>query len=631
MKQQTQPNWSGFVVKGHLFNEFENLFIGKVVLVQNDYNELGQLMLKKLHMANDTSYVQDIDYLYDIRGWLKSINNMTDTTYRKLYAQSMNYYANGNISTMNWKNTSLRADSWVIPTNKQSYGFTYDGLNRLTTASYSETDPLGAAVAAKSGFFDENPTYDLNGNMGTLARQGNTLISGFNKGLIDNLGYTYLPNSNQIASITDTGVGAAHNNELKPTTGTFAYDANGNTTYAPHKQATLAYNYLNLPNSIAINGQGTINYTYDAAGNKLVKTFGTTTSYYQGNVLKIGDKPIVLTGEGRAVNETTGWNYEYDLKDHLGNTRISFGIDTTRAVPLQTIDYYPFGLEMANNHLNLADATKFRYAGKEIQDEGGLNWIDFSARLYDQVVPHFLTPDPLAEKIPDYTPYNYVRDNPINKIDPTGKWDVTVHLYNNRAVHGYGVAIVTDRFKNEIYRFNVRAEGTGGRNWKNDHADTPLGVYDIPNKNMWKSSKSDERQSYGPNDRLLMNEESGDIITSGRTEIRIHGGQQEIFNKTTGKWEPKDNPELEKTWGCLRAADSDMDNFKNATDELMSNDPLEYAGKVTVLGDLKQKKSWKGVPYRSDQTNTTYHAPGEDASDKEKQDWNTLVNSILNR
>jgi len=90
MKQQTQPNWSGFVVKGHLFNEFENLFIGKVVLVQNDYNELGQLMLKKLHMAKDTSYVQDIDYLYDVRGWLKSINNFEDTTFRKLYAQNLN-------------------------------------------------------------------------------------------------------------------------------------------------------------------------------------------------------------------------------------------------------------------------------------------------------------------------------------------------------------------------------------------------------------------------------------------------------------------------------------------------------------------------------------------------------------
>ena len=217
-----------------------------------------------------------------------------------------------------------------------------------------------------------------------------------------------------------------------------------------------------------------------------------------------------------------------------------------------------------------------------------------------------------------------MRNNPILRIDPTGRWDVTVHLYNDRKVHGYGVAIVTDRKSDEVYRFNVRAEGTAGRNRMKDYADTPLGIYDIPNKNMWKTDGS--RRSYGPNARLIMNEESGEIIKSGRDLIRIHGGQQEIYNEITKTWETVDKPTLVKTGGCLRALDADMAKFKSITDNLMSNDSEEFGGKVTIKGNLKQKTTWKGVPYKE---NTTYHAPGENASDEEKQNWNSWVNSIL--
>ncbi len=261
-----------------------------------------------------------------------------------------------------------------------------------------------------------------------------------------------------------------------------------------------------------------------------------------------------------------------------------------------------------------------------------VSWYDYGARMYDPVLGRFHTLDPDAESYFENSLYSYVRNNPILRIDPTGKWDVTVHLYNDRAVHGYGVAIVTDRKGNEIYRFNVRGEGVGGRNRMSTGADTPLGVYDIPNKNMWwKKNTISDRQSYGPNHRLLMSGESGEITKSSRKYIRIHGGRQEVYNETTKTWEAVDNPELIKTEGCLRAYDSDMNEFKNIIDNLMANDSEEFGGKVTIKGDLKQKKTWKGVPYKSGVNKSTYYAPGEDASEEEKQNWNNLVNSILNQ
>src|SRR5690554_5693901 len=44
----------------------------------------------------------------------------------------------------------------------------------------------------------------------------------------------------------------------------------------------------------------------------------------------------------------------------------------------------------------------------------------YGARYYDPRISIFISVDPLAEKYPNYTPYHYVHQNPINMIDPTG-------------------------------------------------------------------------------------------------------------------------------------------------------------------------------------------------------------------
>ncbi|MBK7653091.1 MAG: hypothetical protein IPJ20_23460, partial [Flammeovirgaceae bacterium] len=50
------------------------------LLVQYEYNELGQLVDKKLHNTGGTAFLQSIDYRYTIRGWLRSINGAQLTT-----------------------------------------------------------------------------------------------------------------------------------------------------------------------------------------------------------------------------------------------------------------------------------------------------------------------------------------------------------------------------------------------------------------------------------------------------------------------------------------------------------------------------------------------------------------------
>ncbi len=398
---------------------------GNVVLAQNDYNELGQLMLKKLHSAGETSFVQDIDYLYDVRGWLSNINNLADASRRKLYAEQLNYFGNGNIQDMSWKNTLLDAQNAVVQTNTQKYGFTYDGLNRITAAAYSELNASNATVNA--GNFSESYGYDANGNLATLSRQGNKVSRETTPvyGTIDNLTYNYLnsSNSNQLSSVSDAIAAGAVSHELQfiPTTGTYTYDNNGNATYVPQRSVTVAYNYLNLPSSVTVGSLGNISYFYDASGTKLKKTVGTVNSYYQGSVLKIDGTPIVLTGEGRAIfNTSNQWSYEYDLKDHLGNTRVSFSAENAAAQPLQYKDYYPFGLEMARWYTTVGTPTKYLYNGKELQDEFGLGWYDYGARFYDPTIGRWHSVDPLAEKYRRWSPYTYCVDNPMRFTDPDG-------------------------------------------------------------------------------------------------------------------------------------------------------------------------------------------------------------------
>ena len=68
----------------------------------------------------------------------------------------------------------------------------------------------------------------------------------------------------------------------------------------------------------------------------------------------------------------------------------------------------------------IAGTYKYKYNGKELQDELGLNMYDYGARNYDPALGRWINIDPLAEISSRWSPYNYTYNNPMYFVDPDG-------------------------------------------------------------------------------------------------------------------------------------------------------------------------------------------------------------------
>ena len=102
------------------------------------------------------------------------------------------------------------------------------------------------------------------------------------------------------------------------------------------------------------------------------------------------------------------------------------------STPKKCSDYYPFGLAMPGRSSNSANPNDtYKFTGYEKDDEGGLDLYHANARGYDPVLGRFMRIDPLHMERPGLSTYNYVQNNPLNRVDPTGLLDVYYDEYGN--------------------------------------------------------------------------------------------------------------------------------------------------------------------------------------------------------
>ncbi|OXA74164.1 type IV secretion protein Rhs, partial [Flavobacterium branchiophilum NBRC 15030 = ATCC 35035] len=112
------------------------------LLANNSYDELGQLTAKKVGGAATGTGLQNVNYSYNIRGWLTGINDINSLSKvgdpMDLFSFRINYQKpvsatplfNGNISETFWRTSS---DNVL-----RKYSYSYDHLNRLLEAVYEK-------------------------------------------------------------------------------------------------------------------------------------------------------------------------------------------------------------------------------------------------------------------------------------------------------------------------------------------------------------------------------------------------------------------------------------------------------------------------------------------------------------
>ena len=147
---------------------------------------------------------------------------------------------------------------------------------------------------------------------------------------------------------------------------------------------------------------------------------------YQNNQLE-----AYYTEEGR-INYAQSSRHEYNLKDHLGNTRVCFTpnpSNPTNIQPkiLQQTNYYAYGLPigyLSRTYPLSGTASleqKYQYNGIELTNDFGLMINEARYRTLDPQLGRWWQIDPEVEQFEAWSAYNSNLDNPIRYEDKDGR------------------------------------------------------------------------------------------------------------------------------------------------------------------------------------------------------------------
>lgn len=405
----------GYDHSGRVLKQFRKINnLPKQLLVQYEYNELGQVVDKKLHETTPGTFIQSVDFRYNIRGWLTSINNAsltanslntdTDNVDQDYFGMEYLYnsvetglnntaYYNGNISAVKWQALGNNNTQFA----QRAFNYTYDKSDRLTKTTFKANTPTGWLGEVNT--LNEEMTYDVNGNILTLTRnQNKKTISGITISsapeVIDQLQYSYQnlsggnANTNVLTKVEDlastTAASKGFVNGVVNGNAEYTYDTNGSITKDENKGiSSITYNMLGLQQVITFSNGKKIEYVYDATGNKrTVRTLQGTTlqtnTNYCGIFVYEGTTPTLSffsSPGGRVVRNGSNFEYQYAIADHQGNTRVLF----TSAAPSAQATTVNFE---ATTNANVQNYTRFDFDLFDHTDPGTVS--KFSQRLTGQ-------------------------------------------------------------------------------------------------------------------------------------------------------------------------------------------------------------------------------------------------------
>lgn len=278
---------------------------------------------------------------------------------------------------------------------------------------------------------DLSYTYDKAGNITSIVDLGGGGSRGTTSYQYDNL--------YRLASASTTGTTQA------PFLQTYAYDWLGNLTQKSD-QGTYSYAQTSYANPDAVTQIGTLNYTYDPAGNLLTSGNITGTSSYTWDYRgRMTDTISTLGGattthytydandqrvqmdvrKGGATTTTKYYNQYYEvtgatttmyiygggqllatiegsgkststnlvLTDHLGSTNVTSG---PTGLQTQLLTYHPYGDTRQNQQAGASTAQR-KYIGQPYDDATALSYLQ--SRYYSGGNGKFLSQDPISRDV----------------------------------------------------------------------------------------------------------------------------------------------------------------------------------------------------------------------------------------
>ena len=395
---------------------------------------------------------------YNVRGWLTEKRS-------SVFGMRLRYNTpvlgsvpcwNGGVSEWEW---------WFGTGTPQAYSFSYDALGRLTDSRRF----IGASGSPTDSFSERDLSYDLNGNILTLNRFGES-------SLLPEDALTFSYSGNRINSVSGSP--------------SFGYDSNGNMTADGRLGLNLSYNHLNLVSEVSDASGSMAHYTYISDGTKIsAEKPDDSGTVYRGSLVysKDGNGNLsldcVLTDGGsiaagrNASGNITAYHPLYHLADHLGSVRAVVDGDTGSVI--ETNDYYPFGKRIpvtgpVASTISATGLNRWLFSGKEDQSflSAGIPLLDFGARMYNPAIARWTAIDPLADEYYNVSPYAYCLGNPIRNIDILGLrpiYSTEGYLLgtDDGGIQGEQIIMKKDNFvqgmrTEDALKYNLGVEGLDG-------------------------------------------------------------------------------------------------------------------------------------------------------------------------
>ncbi len=269
--------------------------------------------------------------------------------------------------------------------------------------------------------------YDLAGRLIEVKTNGTVTAS-----------YTYDENGNRLTrtanGLTDSGLYDAQDRLVTYGDNEYTHTANGERLTkrdANGAITTYAYDVFGNLRTVTLADGHQIDYLIDAANRRIGKKVDGTL--IQGFLYRDDLNPIAeLDGTGNVVSRfiyadkanvpaymtKNGATYRY-ITDHLGSPRLLVNVSSGEIA--QRIDYDEFGQVILDNNPGF---QPFGFAGGLYDTDTGL--VRFGARDYDPQVGRWTAKDPIRFGGDGPNLYGYVLGDPVNLIDPEGKYLVQV-------------------------------------------------------------------------------------------------------------------------------------------------------------------------------------------------------------